>query len=88
MSEVAKVYKHREETGCVRMSFNLPVEVYEELSTTFQWGQRGRFIAAVVELALNKVRTGGYATIGAIIVGDYDPLLSTPTQKEEDDEST
>ncbi len=93
MSEVAKSIRFREETGHVRMSFNLPVETYEELAATFDWGQRGKFISAVVTLAMNKLRqasfskTKGYAVIGAIMAGDYDPLLSTEVQSEETTET-
>ncbi len=90
MSEVAKSCRFRDETGCVRMSFNLSVEVYEELAATFDWGQRGKFISAVVTLAMNKLRqasfekTKGYAVIGAIMAGDYDPLLSTEVHTHEE----
>lgn len=74
---------YRDETGCVRMSFDLPGEVYDQLITTFDWGQRGKFIAAIVELALLKVKKGGYETIGAIASGDYDPLLRIKTTEKE-----
>jgi hypothetical protein len=71
------------------MSFDLPVEIYEELDATFDWGQKGKFIAAVVTLAMNKLRQAsfskskGYEVIGAIMAGDYDPLLSTEVRQDD-----
>lgn len=76
MNERAPTNKQQ---NLVRMSFNLPEEVHEELVNTLPWGVQGHFISALVRIALKRIRQAatvhdGHTIIGAIIKGDYDPL--------------
>ena len=64
-----------DEQDLKRMSFNIPVELYDRLKETIPWGNRGHFLERLLEIALNSVEKGGYEIIGAIYAGDYDPLF-------------
>jgi hypothetical protein len=63
----------------VRMSFNVPIELYQKFKATLPWGIRSHFIRAILELSLSRISEGGDAVLGAIIHGDFDPLQKAMT---------
>jgi len=66
------------EKDYIRMSFNISIDVHNELVETIPWGVRGAFIESLVKMALHKIKTvphqDSYSIIGAIIKGAYDPF--------------
>lgn len=59
----------------IRMSFLLPSDIHQHFIDTIPWGVRSHFLRRLIEIALARIGKGGNEVIGAIIAGDYDPLM-------------
>jgi hypothetical protein len=57
-----------------RCSFDLPVDLHDKLSSFLPYGTKKHFLVQVVKLAVEGMSEGGYAVVGAILQGDFNPL--------------
>jgi len=77
MSEI----RHQDE-DTVRYSFDLPRELHEKLAHFLPYGTKKYFLIRIVEHAVEGMEQGGYAVVGAILQGDYNPLIEAVRRKD------
>lgn len=58
----------------VRMSFDIPRDLHERFRSTIPWGVRAGLMRRILEITMDRIADGGSEVIGAILVGDFDPL--------------
>ena len=58
----------------MRLSFDIPEDLYNRLKGVVPWGARSRFLRELIEIAVNRIERGGPQVIGAIMIGDLDPF--------------
>lgn len=68
------------------MSFNLPTSVNRKLNEIAKHGSKERLLRKVVELLVERIdplpdKHDRYLLVGAIIAGDFDPLIERMERK-------
>lgn len=77
---MSKVRARDENT--IRYSFDLPRELHEKLAHFLPYGTKKYFLVRIIEHAIEGMEAGGYEVVGAILQGDYNPLIEAIRRKE------
>jgi len=70
----------------IRQSFDLPTDLHKKLGYYLPYGTKRHFFIKITEIAIQGIERGGYEVIGAILQGDYLPLLKSMQEIEDGSE--
>lgn len=66
----------------IRYSFDLPKSLHDKLCHYLPYGTKKYFLVRIIEHAVDGMECGGYAVVGAILQGDYNPLIEAVREKD------